>query len=193
MIELYKAGFRQEHEATCGPASIILATIGLGFERKQESEWTNTSYSPWMPVHQFLERGMALHELHLISELVYENKLDITAKRAYGEDFPLFLKDIRESFRTKHSVIVANYRQDDFISNFVPCLQGNPHYSPIVGWKPKEGKVLLCDIDAAIQDLYWINIKTLFQSMSHYNPALNLPRGWLVLKKRDNVASGLLS
>ena len=184
MIQLYKAGFRQEHEATCGPASIILATLGLGLEQKHESEWISTRFSRFMPVHQFLERGMALHELHFISELIYENRIDIRTQRAYEEHFSLFLNDVKESVQEKKSVIIVNYRQDDFVSNGVSCSQGNPHYSPIVGWDAKEDKVLLCDIDSSIQELYWVNIQTLYQSMSQYNPVFNLPRGWLVLKKR---------
>ncbi len=184
MIQQYKEGFRQEHEATCGPASIILAALGLGLDKKQESEWISTRFSEFMPVHQFLDRGMALHELHFISELIYENRLDITVQRAYAEHYSLFLNDVKKSFKEHHSVIIVNYRQDDLLSSVAPCPHGNPHYSPIVGWNSKEDKVLLCDVDSSIEDVYWVNIKTLFQSMSQYNPVFNLPRGWLVLKKR---------
>lgn len=101
MLQFYKTGFRQDHEATCGPTSMILATLGFGFEKKQASEWINPRFSSWMPVEQFLERGMALHELQFISECIYENMINVIAKRAYPENFSLFWQDITDAFQTQ--------------------------------------------------------------------------------------------
>lgn len=87
-------------------------------------------------------------------------------------------------FKLRNTVVIVNYRQDDFFSHVALCPQGNPHYSPLVDWDPSKENVLLCDIDEVVQEPYWVNISELFQSMGHYNPAYHLPRGWLVIKKR---------
>ena len=184
LLKLYQASFRQSCDATCGPASIILATASLGLEQKQESEWVSSGFARWMPVNQFLERGMALHELQFISELIYGKKLDIVARRSYPENFPQFLNDIRCSFEQNNSVIIVNYLQDDFVHT-TPAATGNPHYSPVVDWDKINHKILIADVDPAILEPYWVNIADIYQSMTHCNPAFNIPRGWLVLHKRE--------
>ena len=183
ILELYKAGFRQSCDVTCGPSSIILATVGLGLNLQQESDWVSANFARWVPVDHFLERGMMLQELQFTSELIYGKKLDIVARRSYPENLPVFTNDIRHSFQSKNSVIIVNYLQDDFVHT-TPCASGNPHYSPVVDWDQPRNKILIADVDPAIQEPYWVNITDMFQSMSHCNPALNIPRGWLVIHKR---------
>ncbi|CDZ76433.1 Phytochelatin synthase [Legionella massiliensis] len=184
MLDIYKKGFRQQHEATCGPASIILSATGLGLEKKEESEWIDKRFKRWLPVHEFLDRGMALHELLFISELVYAGKISLTLYRSYEENYAIFIDEIKNAFQTRNAVLVVNFLQADFIKGLSSDSKGNPHYSPLVAWKTKENEVLLCDVDQAIQEPYWVKIDAIFQSMAKYNPAYNLPRGWLVLKKR---------
>lgn len=183
MLELYHTGFRQGSDATCGPASIMLATQGLGLDIKAEAEWLNDRLAQWMPVDQFLVRGMALHELQFVSELIYGQSIEIKIRRAYRENFSLFQQDIKSSFLTMNAVIVANFRQDDFISTTF-CASGNPHYSPIIGWDENNHQLMIADVDPSLQEPYWVTIEDVFQSMSHCNPAFGIPRGWLVLHKR---------
>lgn len=183
ILELYHTGFRQKSDATCGPASIILASMGLGFDIKSEVEWLDNRLAQWMPINQFPIRGMALHELQFVSELIYGQTIEIKIRRAYRENFPLFQQDIKDSFSIMNTVVVANFRQDDFISTTV-CASGNPHYSPIAGWDESNQKLMVADVDPSVQEPYWITIEDIFQSMSHCNPAFGIPRGWLVLRKR---------
>ena len=183
ILQLYNDGFRQTHDATCGPASIALASIGLGLKIKQESEWINRDHARWMPVDQFLERGMALHELQFISQLIYGQDIDISTRRSYPENLSLFLSDVKCSFHNMDSVIIVNYQQDDFIAN-KSSPSGNPHYSPVVNLSWEKNEIMIADIDPEIQAPYWVKIENIFQSMSHCNPAFNIPRGWLVLRKR---------
>lgn len=183
ILHVYNTGFRQSTDATCGPASVALATVGLGFRLKKESEWRNNTFLQWMPVDQFLDRGMALHELHFISQLIYGQKIDITMRRSYPENLPIFLNDIASSFQTMRSVIIVNYPQDDFVHT-APHPSGNPHYSPLIDWDENQSSVLIADVDPAIKEPYWVGIDAIFQSMSQCNPATKLPRGWLVVYKR---------
>jgi hypothetical protein len=185
MLKLYLAGFRQTNDATCGPASVILAADSLGLEIKQESEWRNSEFKPWMPVEQFLERGMALHELEFISELIYVRKIDVKARRAYPENFHVFLKDLKASFTKEKSVVIVNFRQTDFIVNPIGTDE-NPHYSPIIAWDSENKKICIADVDPLVPEPYWVSITDMFQSMSHSNFLYHLPRGWLVLYRRES-------
>ncbi|MBA2650908.1 MAG: hypothetical protein H0U73_01360 [Tatlockia sp.] len=180
----YNSGFRQLSDATCGPASIILAAMGLGLGLKQESEWRDPRFQPWVPVNDFLSRGMALHELQLTSQLIFANQVEISLRRAYPENFKLFKQDIKNAFQTERAIIIVNYRQDDFIKTTL-CEWGNPHYSPVINYDTKRQQILIADVDNYVSEPYWVKISAMFHSMSHVNPAFNMPRGWLVLRKRD--------
>lgn len=58
-LRFYNDGFRQNSDSTCGPASVIFSALSLGLEKKQESAWRKTKFKPWIPVDNFLQRGMA--------------------------------------------------------------------------------------------------------------------------------------
>ncbi len=180
ILQIYNAGFRQSTDATCGPASIALATMGFGLPLKQESEWINNNFSEWMPVDQFLARGMALHELQFISQLIYGDHIEVVTRRSFPENLPIFLHDIQNAFRTMRSVVIVNYQQDDF-GYTTPHPSKNPHYSPLIDWDPIQNSVLIADVDPEVKEPHWVAVEAIFQSMSHHNPAINLPRGWLVL------------
>jgi len=185
MLKYYSDGFRQTTPTTCGPASVILSAFSLGLDAKEEFEWQAEKFAPWMPVKDFPVRGMALHELQFISELLYSTQLEIMLRRSYPENYDLFLNDLKEGHHTKKSVIIVNYRQDDFVPTQEPSEQGNPHYSPVLDWDITHQRLLIADVDSEIQEPYWVKTQMMFQSMSHSNPAFKIPRGWLVLRKRD--------
>ena len=183
MRSTYNAGFRQSCDATCGPASMILVAKGFDLETKEESAWQNSLFQRWLPVNEFLTRGMALHELQLITELIFGDQIEIILRRAYPENHAFFLDNIQRAFCSEDTIVIVNYRQNDFITT-THCDYGNPHYSPIVDYNKEENKVLIADVDNQVQAPYWVSIDAMFQSMNHRNPALNIPRGWLMIRKR---------
>lgn len=183
ILKLHKKGYRQGSSVTCGPASMIIAGTELGFEMISEAEWSNARFENWVPINQFLSRGMALHELQFTSELIYGKEIEIKALRAYPENFTAFIEDIKTSFQNNNSVVIVNYLQDDFIPED-PCPDGSPHYSPIAGLDDTSNRLLIADICMTVDNTYWVEAKELFQSMSKLNPSFNIPRGWLVIRKR---------
>lgn len=185
VFKLYEEGFRQQHGSTCGPASVILAATALGVEPKTEMAWRANTYAKWFPINEFLDRGMSLHELQVISELVFAHKIEIQSRRAYKQNLNLFKEDINRSFHSMNSVIIVNFRQNDFIVATTHPL-GNPHYSPILGWD-NNNQVLIADVDATLNFAYWLDIEVLFTSMSQINLSLGIPRGWLVVSKLTTV------
>ncbi|MBA3535002.1 MAG: hypothetical protein H0T84_00060 [Tatlockia sp.] len=180
--QVYRDGFRQSSNTTCGPASVILATRGLGFKSEKESRWSEEGLRRWLPITDFLMRGMALHELQFVSELIYEQKIDIQLRRAYPENFHLFLNDIEEFFLLKNTVIIVNYLQDDFVFTNL-CEHGNPHYSPLISWNSIKNEILIADVDPDINEAYWVSVESMFRSMEQCT-TLKIPRGWLKLRKR---------
>jgi hypothetical protein len=185
MLELYKAGFRQAHESTCGPASVILSTQVLGLDIRQESDWIDIRFEKYFPVGDFLERGMALHELHFISEMLYSKNLEIIERRAYQENYSLFVEDLIQVFNTGNAVIIVNYKQVDFVANLTHCPLGHPHYSPVAHCDVENNKILIADIDFNVSEPYWVTFQEMFKSMSDCHPVFNIPRGWLILKRRE--------
>lgn len=182
ILKKYNEGFRQQHLATCGPASVILAAYALGLEMKKEEAWQNPQFNQWVPIDQFLIRGMALHELYLISQLIFKETLDIQIRRAYSTNISLFKQDLERAFKDFNSVIIINYVQSDVHASFNPDDKIG-HYSPIADYKKKENKILVADVDTHVNKPYWVNIQNLYDSMSHVLPVMGLPRGWLVLNK----------
>jgi hypothetical protein len=180
--QAYRDGFRQSSDTTCGPASVILAAHGLGLKSEKEHRWSAQELGKWVPVTNFLLRGMSLHELQFISELIYEQKIDIQLRRAYPENFQLFLKDIEESFLFQDAVIIVNYLQDDIVS-VNPCKHGNPHYSPIISWSSVKNEILIADVDPDVKEPYWVSVEAIFRSMEK-STVMKIPRGWLKLRKR---------
>lgn len=183
MAKLYQDGSRQTQDSTCGPASVILACLSLGLEKKEESDWRKPELKTWMPVDDFLQRGMAIHELQFVSEMIFPKRLEVQFRRAYPENYPQFLSDLKSCFQQTKQVIICNFLQKDFVKNLTDP-SGDPHYSPLLDFDEGQQKIQVADVDPLVHEPYWTDIKLMFQSMSIANPAFNLPRGWLILTRR---------
>lgn len=183
---IYLKGFRQSSDATCGPASVILSSCGFGLAQEKESLWRDDFFAAWMPVQDFPVRGMALHELAFISQIIYKDNLEITFRRSFPENLPFFLDDIKDSIHEAKTVLIVNYLQDDFVRHNSPCELGNPHYSPLIDWNGERETVLIADVDPVINVPYEVSVHKLFQSMTKLNPSIPLPRGWIKLKLRGS-------
>jgi hypothetical protein len=177
-IESFHAkGFRQKSECSCGPASLSLVSMALGFPEVPEESWISEEKKRWLSVDQFSIRGMALPEVALAAELVLREKVEILLKRAFPENEKSFQQDLELASRSDHA-LVLNFAQDSFTD------QGYPHFSPVAGFR--NGEVLIADVDPEVKEAYWVPVSLIFQAMAHINPAFGIPRGWLVLRKREN-------
>ncbi len=181
MLEHYLEGFRQSTDTSCGPASVILAAIGLGLDYCQENCWQAECFAQWLPVHDFHKRGMALHELGFLSEIIFARQLEVRYQRAYPANDAVFKDDIQRATKEQQAVVVVNFLQDDFVDINSKAKDGSPHYSPVMN--STSSHILVADVDFNITYPYWVHIEDMFNSMAKINPAYNLPRGWLVLRK----------
>lgn len=185
ILEHYRNGYRQKHECTCGPSSLALAAASIGLPFEPEDSWLKEAYSRWFPVTDFLRRGMALHEAQLVTELVFQGAAEVLLRRAYPENFDLFRQDVEGLATIGDGAIALNFAQDHLTGAAIEN-QGNPHYSPVAGFDPKTGLIVIADVDAEILEPYSVKIDKAFESMGFVNPAFNLPRGWLVIRRRKN-------
>jgi len=186
ILALYEAGHRQKHPCTCGPSSLSLVTQALGLDPKTESAWLSTDFSRWIPVEKLTtERGMALHEAHLTTEVVYPQDVEITLRRAYSENRQQFVSDLRDAANRTDVAVVINFAQDHVLDQPFQG-QGSPHFSPVAGFDEQEQRVLIADVDYEITKPYWVSVDRLYESMAFTNPAFKTPRGWLVIRKRTS-------
>ena len=186
ILELYKTGHRQKHPCTCGPSSLSLVTQALGLEAKPESAWLAPEFAKWLPLEKLTtERGMALHEAHFTTEVVYPENIEITLRRAYPENLKLFVRDLEEAANRTDVAVVLNFTQDHALNQPLQS-QGSPHFSPVAGYDAPARRILIADVDAEIPEPYWVTIDRAFESMAFTNPAFKTPRGWLVIRKRES-------
>ena len=86
-----------------------------------------------------------------------------------------------------NTAVILNFRQDDLIDQ-TPGHQGNPHYSPLAGFRfnetTDEPEILIADVDPEVREPFWASAETVFKSMGEVNPAFGVPRGWLVMRQR---------
>ncbi len=57
---LHARGFRQKAECTCGPASLSLISVALGFPEIPEENWISQEKKRWLSVDQFPTRGCSV-------------------------------------------------------------------------------------------------------------------------------------
>ena len=184
ILKLHQAGYRQEHPCTCGPSSVSLIAVALGLEKKPEAAWLDPRFSRWMPVEQFTtQRGMALHEAQLTTELVYPGLVEVSLRRAYPENLDLFLRDLEDSASSPDQALLMNFAQDHLLSQAFEG-QGSPHFSPVAGYDPDMGRVLVADVDIEVSGPYWVPVQRAFEGMAFLNPAFQIPRGWLRIRRR---------
>lgn len=185
ILKLHKAGHRQKHPCTCGPSSLSLVTQALGLEPKPEAAWLSSDFARWIPIEKLTtERGMALHEAHLTTEVVYPQDLEITLRRAYPENKKQFLADLKDAATRNDVALVLNFTQDHVLEQPFQG-QGSPHFSPVAGYDESAQRVLIADVDYEIAEPYWISVERAYESMAFTNPAFKTPRGWLLVRKRE--------
>ncbi len=187
ILALHQAGHRQLHPCTCGPSSLSLVTQALGLEVKPESDWLKPAFAKFIPLTELTTtRGMALHEAHFTTELVFPNELEIKLKRAFPENLPEFIKDLEEVSARDDTAVVINFTQDHLLDQPFQA-QGSPHYSPVAGFDALDRRLLVADVDYEIPEPYWVSVEKAFEGMAFINPAFQTPRGWLLIRRRSKV------
>lgn len=178
---LHARGFRQKSECTCGPSSLSLVSMAMGIPGVSEESWISEDKKRWLAIDQFPVRGLALPELALAAELGLREKIEVSLRRAFPENEQVFHEDLKLASRAGHALIL-NFAQDTALSR--PFTeQGNPHFSPVADLRGDS--VLIADVDPEIKSAYWVPIRLVYQSMALTNPAFGIPRGWIVIRKRE--------
>ena len=186
ILKIYASGHRQTHPCSCGPASVNLVARAFGLSEVRESDWWSSQHETWANVVAFSNRGMTINELQMIAELTYGSKIEIAFRRAYPENFGLFIQDLERVSKSSSEAIVLNYSQDH-ARNRTIAPHGNPHHSPIAGIDFERKQILIADVDPDVGTSYWVGFNRAFEAMGFENPAFRIPRGWLLIRNRSSL------
>lgn len=186
--EIFAEGYRQKDECTCGPASLVLVGRALNLPAISEEDCLAPKFAKWLRVEEFRTRGMAIHELALAAELIWGSRVEIILRRAFSENRKTFTTDLSECANGTLSAMILNFAQDHLLDRKLH-EQGYPHFSPVCGWDQSGGSVVISDVDPELKEPYSVPADKAFAGMALTNPAFGIPRGWLLIRRRQGDGS----
>ncbi|KAG7377769.1 hypothetical protein PHYPSEUDO_011046 [Phytophthora pseudosyringae] len=100
-------------------------------------------------------------------------------------DFTLeqFRDIVRHSCATSSEIVVLNY------SRKVLGQTGGGHFSPIGGYHAERDMVLLMDVARFKYPPHWVKLSRVFAAMKFVVPAMNAPRGLVILREAPRPAN----
>lgn len=170
----------QLHGHYCAPASALAALRYMGFGAGLSQD---SIYHDVIKPHGFFTYGVSFDHGCRLMQILGVEGLEVQRFQSYdvakAED--RLAEDLTFSFQCGETVcILANYwRPPD----------GGGHWSPLVGFA--EGQVLILDTNAAKGPPHWLPLRTMARALCRHNDKTGLPRGYLVVRRRDSQhASG---
>ena len=192
IIPYYRA---QATNASCSIASVaiiinaLIPSYSLSAETKlfTEQSLLNLSGSKrWKNAVSSDGKGMSLKNLTLEIKNLLEKLGLSNFNVGYHEmiseaDTTTFQEALLRQMRGDGWIIV-NYDQ-----GLVMGSGSYGHFSPVASYWPKENKILILDTDANWYEPYWVNLKTLVNSMTTFDNDLKQPRGYVwIFKNKSN-------
>ncbi|TDH71750.1 hypothetical protein CCR75_001096 [Bremia lactucae] len=174
----------QAEPAYCGLATLAMCLNALQIDpgRLWKGPWrwfSEELFECCTSLSVAKEKGISL------SEFLYLARCNgvITEDYRATKDFTLehFRDIVKRSCATSSEIVVLNY------SRKVLGQTGDGHFSPIGGYHAQEDMVLLMDVARFKYPPHWVKLSRMFESMQLVDPAMNLPRGLVVLKEGAEV------
>ncbi|KAK1931327.1 Glutathione gamma-glutamylcysteinyltransferase [Phytophthora citrophthora] len=127
------------------------------------------------------ERGISMTEFVCLANC---NGVLAESFRA-TKDFTLeqFREIVKHSCSTNSEIVVLNY------SRRVLGQTGDGHFSPIGGYHAERDMVLLMDVARFKYPPHWVKLSRVFEAMRLVVPAMNKPRGLVILKEAPHLAN----
>eukprot|EP00644_Phytophthora_capsici_P000450 jgi/Phyca11/560311/estExt2_Genewise1.C_PHYCAscaffold_40872 len=127
------------------------------------------------------ERGISMTEFVCLANC---NGVVAESYRATN-DFTLeqFREIVKRSCLTSSEIVVLNY------SRKVLGQTGDGHFSPIGGYHAERDMVLLMDVARFKYPPHWVKLSLVFEAMCLVVPAMNKPRGLVILKAAPHLAN----
>lgn len=180
-----------QHEPSfCGLASLCTVLNALGVDPRRVWKYPWRWYEQDMldccrPLEAVQQVGITLSEFNCLSRC---NGLTLRTASPSAPDSDLvgqtastglslddFRREVEAATSTSSSFMVVSF------SRAVLGQTGSGHFSPIAGYAPSVGRVLVLDVARFKYPSYWVTLEDLYNAMRPIDPATGLPRGFTVL------------
>lgn len=167
----------QENGYYCAPASALAALrfLGLGADLSQDS-----IYNGVVKPRGLFTSGVSFEHGGRLLQILGDGRLEVQFVQSRVEDEmeALLVEDLTAAFaRGEVLCILANYWRP---------VTGGGHWSPLGGFA--EGRVLVLDTQPKKAPPHWLPLRTMTQALCRHNDTTGLPRGYLVVWRRETVS-----
>lgn len=172
----------QADPAFCGLGTLVCALNALGVEpaRRWKGIWrwfSEELLDCCKSLDDVRRDGLALGEVACLARC---SGAAVSVEEATPERLEHFRAHLLESCATVDGpVVVANY------SRRALGQTGDGHFSPIGGFHAATDRVLVLDTARFKYPPHWTPVDILFRAMQEEDPVTRRPRGWLVLRRRQ--------
>src|SRR4051812_116704 len=170
----------QSDPAFCGLGSLVVALNALGIDpgRLWKGPWrwfAEELLDCCVPLSDVRERGLEIEELACLARC---NGAEVELERADATNLPSLRAAIALAARGD-AVLVASY------DRAAMGQTGSGHFSPIGGYHRARDLALVLDVARFKYPPHWVSIERLWRAMQPIDLATGRPRGWMVLRRRQ--------
>ncbi|KAL3662344.1 hypothetical protein V7S43_012671 [Phytophthora oleae] len=176
----------QSEPAYCGLSTLTMCLNALQIDpgRLWKGPWrwfSEELFDCCTSLNVAKERGISMTEFVCLANC---NGVLTEAYRATN-DFTLeqFRDIVKHSCATNSEIVVLNY------SRMVLGQTGDGHFSPIGGYHAVRDMVLLLDVARFKYPPHWVKLSRVFEAMRYVVPAMNKPRGLVILREAPHLAN----
>nr|CAH8832843.1 unnamed protein product [Trichobilharzia regenti] len=170
----------QEEPSYCGLASLVMVLNALGLDPgrvwKSPWRWYHESMLTCCLPQDVLTKGITLDDFVKIGRCY---GLDVDLHRVSSENS---LSHFREMVTKMTSGLSEGYLVVCY-SRSALGQTGTGHFAPVGGYHPQRELVFLFDTARFKYPPHWVSLTKLWESMNQVDPATQLPRGFVVLRK----------
>ncbi|XP_065669345.1 uncharacterized protein LOC100213020 isoform X3 [Hydra vulgaris] len=177
--------FRTQAEpAYCGISTLVMILNSLAVDPKRV--WKG----PWRWYHEEMldcclsldlvqQNGITLDQFVCLATC---NNLDLNVVRTDdNENIKSFRDVVEEICAGQDKVLTCSY------SRSVLNQTGGGHFSPIGAYHPKKDLVLIFDVARFKYPPHWVKLDLLWEAMKALDGVTGLPRGYIVLRKTEEM------
>lgn len=173
----------QSEPSFCGLGSLVVALNALAIDpgRLWKGPWrwfSEDLLDCCVPLEEVRRRGLDLDEVACLARC---NGADVEMHRAEVDNLELWRSTLKIA-ASGGMVVIASYDRSAMGQT------GNGHASPIGGYHAARDLVLVMDVARFKYPPHWTSAARLWHAMQIVDPSTERPRGWIVLRRRQQGA-----
>lgn len=180
----------QDEPAFCGLSSLVMVLTALdvdpGVVWKRPWRWYHENMLDCcIPLSAVKTEGITVEQFTCIAEC---NSLQAIVVRPRIVQMPVdhFRQVIKTYTQQDDVFLVATY------SRKILDQTGDGHFSPIAGYHPGQDLVLIMDTARFKYPPHWVKLPHLLEAMNALDKDTGLPRGYIMLRRKENSSPLLL-